>query len=242
MSILCYFECDYHIKNIFGIIIVRRRKSTIDPERKIRFLYPPFFLLASLLLGLYFDPNRSLNDILPIMGSDWIKVIVGALIGGGLIVIVAGFFIGTISLCILRLAFKVFGKRQHEAVLSQGCLEQIWKQLHATGAPCQNQTLYAAATFDHELLPKGIHDWLTRRWNAFNISVNSGVAFALALIIGKVLSIDIGIEWCVTSVIVAGFLTWSVILAWRDTMGMIEFQSHREPKNTDQNGGNGGDA
>jgi len=34
----------------------------MDPERTIRFLYPPLFLIASLLWGLWLDTAKSLGD------------------------------------------------------------------------------------------------------------------------------------------------------------------------------------
>jgi len=63
-----------------------------DQERQIRFLYPPFFLLASLLWGLYLDPNRCLSDILPTTSfpAEASKIL-GLIAGGGIFIIAAGF-------------------------------------------------------------------------------------------------------------------------------------------------------
>ena len=85
------------------------------------------------------------------------------------------------------------------------------------------------ATFDHELLAPGIHTWLLRRWNAFNVAAHSVVALALAHLLAPAFSIPLGCAWLATTVVSIAILGWTAFNAWRDTMGMIEFQSHRQP-------------
>ena len=101
---------------------------------------------------------------------------------GGVLIIVVGFGIGTIPNVALRFLFLLGGKKQYEAVLRRDCIDRIWKKLKTTQQFDEQLALFATATFDHELLPKGIHEWLLRRWSAFNICTRSFVALALACI------------------------------------------------------------
>lgn len=221
----------------------------MDAERQVRFLYPPFFLLASLAYGLFLDPARSLDDFLPTNVSNWKEDIVPVLIGASVFVLVTGFFIGTISMLVRRLvsnfillllrvlrwmkvplpwkwaeAMIKYRWIRDEAVLTDAALSGIEKHLRRSVAP--SDALYAAATFDHGHLNKGIHDWITRRWNAFNISVNSMVALFLSLVIGQYLAmINLDARWLSLSAVVGLVLLFGAIVSWNDTMKMIEFLS-----------------
>ncbi len=198
----------------------------IDQERQIRFLYPPFFLMASILWGLYLDPNRRLSDLVPTTTPLNTNELIGLIAGGSVIIVASGFLIGAASILSLRLIFFVFGRRHYEVGVSARGLNRIWKQLH-TKEPYRTQdALFTIATFDHEILPKSIHDWVARRWSAFNISAHSCTALILAPIIGSRLSIAVGTEWLVTTAIIWAILALNAIFAWRDTMGMIEFQTY----------------
>lgn len=201
----------------------------MDAERQIRFLYPPFFLLASLLFGLYLDSAKDFRDVLALPDSEgWWKDAAGLLIGGSVAIVVTGFFIAVVSHCLLWGLVKILFKRQYESMVSQNALGEIWRHLGVEGQADQTQALYAVASFDHGFLDKGTHDWLTRRWNAVNISVNSTLALGLALLIGMVLSINVGCAWLSGTVIVGAFLMGNAILAWRETIGMLEFQARRK--------------
>jgi hypothetical protein len=121
-------------------------------------------------------------------------------------------------------------KPTYEAVVSDSTLERIWKQLHSTQAKDKKLTLYATATFDHELLGAGIHTWLLRRWNSFNVATHSIVALVLAHIVAPILSIPQVCAWWVSTVALVAVLFVTAFCAWRDTMKMIEFQSYRQQK------------
>jgi len=208
-----------------------------DQERQIRFLYPPFFLLASLLWGLYLDPNRCLSDILPTTSfpAEASKIL-GLIAGGGIFIIAAGFLIGAVSVLALRLIFFMLGRRRYEASVSAECLKRIWERVHAAELPDTSKALYAVATFDHEIIPKSIHEWVGRRWSAFHTSVHSCTALVLAIVIGSRISIDVSVEWLVTTLIVCAILATNAFWAWRDTMAMIDFQSHRNLTHTEDAG------
>jgi len=209
----------------------------MDQERQIRFLYPPFFLLASLHWGIYLDPNRSLKDILPTLQSPiGVNELLGLIAGGSVIIIASGFLIGAISVVLLRITFFFLGRHHYEAHVSPSAFKLIWERLDTSEPLDTRKVLYAIATFDHELLPKSIHEWIGRRWSAFNVSAYSCIALVLALIIGRRLSITLGCEWLVTTLIIIALLAFNACHAWRDTMGMIDFQSRRH-----FNGAEGGD-
>ncbi len=78
-------------------------------------------------------------------------------------IIPTGFLIGTLSVMLLRLLALIARTPTYEAVLKDSTLERIWGELNSAQAKDKKLTLYAAATFDHELLAAGIHTWLLRR-------------------------------------------------------------------------------
>ncbi len=202
----------------------------MDKDRQIRFLYPPFFFLASLLWGLYLDPAKSLSDFIPAAGSS-VKTdaLITTIIGGGVAILVLGFLIGTITVSGLRFGFFLFARRHFEVVVSKAAFERIRQQVIPSLTPLdRRQRFCSAVTFDHELISKGVHQWLIRRWSAFHVSANSVVALILAPIAGSHLNISVGCDWGWTTAIICIILLINAILAWRETMNMIDFQSHRQ--------------
>jgi hypothetical protein len=111
--------------------------------------------------------------------------------------------------------------------LSATALNNIQLILGYRDVRTPRDTLFLAATFDHDRLPKPIHTWLLRRWNAFNISSSSIVALGLALLLGRRLGIQVWPEWFWTSIALGTVFGGTAAWAWRDTMGMIEFQARR---------------
>ena len=232
----------------------------MDAERQIRFLYPPFFLLASLAYGWHLD-GKSIDDFFYKTGSTEESAqttggngFIPLLVAGSVFVIVTGYFIGTVSMLSRWFLINVFallvrGLRRarnkplpwkwseafeksswvrDEAVLSDIALSGIERHLCLPRELDRSYALYAAASFDHGHLAKGIHDWLTRRWNAYNISVNSIAALVMALFAGWCSDdIDVTCRWVVVSAITGAPLLFSGVMAWKDTMAMIEFQSQR---------------
>ncbi len=174
----------------------------MDPERQIRFSYPPLFLIASVLWGLKIDTAKSIGDIVPLAlfkepGSSFVTVVAG----GGVLVVALGLLIGSISLVLLRSVVWLWNRQSHEAVLSPTALNKIRLILGYRDLRTPRDTLFLAATFDHDRLVKPIYTWILRRWNAFNISSSSIVALGLALLLGGRLGIQVGCEWLWTSLV-----------------------------------------
>jgi hypothetical protein len=195
----------------------------MDQDRQIRFAIPPFFLFASLLWGAYLGGR----DLSPIFRPETAKEVLGLLAAAAVAVVPIGFLISTLSVTLLRGLAAVFGNPTYEAVLSDSTLERVWNQLASKQTKNKKLTLYAAATFDHELLAAGIHTWLLRRWNSFNVATHSIVALALAHAVAPIFRIPQVCAWWISTVIVVTLLLWTALNAWRETMTMIEFQSYR---------------
>src|SRR3954451_8425710 len=118
----------------------------MDQDRQIRFAIPPFFLFASLLWGAYLGGM----DLGPIFKPDTTKEVLGVIATAAVALVPIGFVISTFSIAILRFAFWVARKPTYEAMLDKETLGSIWKRLKLPGEPEEKETLYIAATFDHE--------------------------------------------------------------------------------------------
>src|SRR5712692_1050520 len=141
----------------------------MDQDRQIRFAIPPFFLFASLLWGAYLGHR----DLSPIFKPETAKEVLGLLAAAAVAMVPIGFLISTLSVALLKGLAMLARSPTYEAVLSDSTLERIWDQLQTTQRKDKKLTLYAATSFDHELLATGIHTWLMRRWNSFNVATHS---------------------------------------------------------------------
>jgi hypothetical protein len=211
----------------------------MDEVRRIRFLVSPALFVASLLIGALSDPTgegrKFILDILT--GGEWSKSLVGLVAGGGIAVFAGGYVFGTITVFILRLMFlrrPVDSGRFHEVVLSKDSFQQVWERLDAPGEePVRSQELFAGAAFDYAVLRKhheGVHEWLFRRWNGFNIAANSISALALSLPAGYLIGIPWSPTWYLSVGIFVFCLWWVMFWAWNDTMDMVEFMASLEAK------------
>ena len=203
----------------------------MDPLRQLRWLIPPFFFLACLLLGAHLggvlDYSFLQSEVITKNTSAIVALLITTLTAT---VLPLGFLISSISIHLLRLVFLIsnrFKPRIYEAVISDEAWDRIWSKLGPIPPRTEKLKLYAAATFDHELLPLAIHEWMFRRWTTFNLSFHSSTALILAYIIGRLLGIPRTIQWEVITSLVVILLLINAIIAWRQTMAMIEFQSHR---------------
>jgi hypothetical protein len=196
----------------------------MDQDRQIRFAIPPFFLFASLLWGAYLAHR----DLSPIFKPETAKEMLGVLAAAAVAIIPLGFLLSTLSVMLLRLLALIARTPTYEAVLKDPVLERIWSQLKTTQAKDKKLTLYAAATFDHELLESGIHTWLLRRWNSFNVATHSIVALLVAHVLAPIFSIPQVCTWWVSTTALVAVLFVNALCAWRETMRMIEFQSYRQ--------------
>lgn len=230
----------------------------MDENRQIRFLIPPFFLYASLLWWAYIDP--SLHCWLIGLTGDTFREILPILAAAGAATIPLGFSIGTLGVFILKCIFRVLtwgrrGPRQIcEASVSEASFASILRRAKAPDDATDGKRpnlLYAVATFDHALLPKGIHEWLRRRFNAFVVAFNS----ALAIVISGAIALiqrhfcvhlfdpSCGLSemqwqqranwnagqcwWLLANLALFVLFLWAACNSWHETMGMIEFQSRR---------------
>ena len=158
----------------------------MDKERQIRFLYPPLILLGSLALGLVIDSSNELNNSISILiQNDNIVSIIVALLGASSLVLVLGFLLGTITVFILRLLFYK-NDWNYEVKLPRNSYEKIGEIIlkDQNYSIKKEDYLFLGIVFDHGFLPKNIHQWIVRRWNAFFISSSSAVALISSLIIG----------------------------------------------------------
>jgi hypothetical protein len=238
----------------------------MDEDRQIRFLIPPFFLYVSLAWWAYINPDIHcwLSNL---MGATF-KESLPILAAVGAATIPVGYSIGTVGILLLR--WSAYGiwifrktwrnplptdRQTYEACLSGVCFSKL---LFLTAAPDNPQDasrpslLYAAATFDHELLPKGIHEWLRRRFNAFMVAFNSALSIIVSFLIiwirhffERPFDRMCGLSepqwqlqmawplfgrkfwWLTIEILLVVFLLFAAYYAWHETMGMIEFQARR---------------
>jgi hypothetical protein len=170
------------------------------------------------------------RDLSPIFKPETAKEVLGLLAAAAVAIVPVGFLISTLSVALLRVLWVITRSPTDEAVLSDSTLERIWDQLASTQAKDKKLTLYAAATFDHELLAPGIHKWLIRRWNSFNVATHSIVALVLAHAFAPIFSIPQVCAWWVSTLALVALLLFTALNARHETMGMIEFQSYRLQK------------
>lgn len=197
----------------------------MDKDRQIRFLYPPLIFLSSIALGIWFDNSDVLRNAI----SNFIKEsnntnITIALLGAGSLVLVLGFLLGTLTVFILRFFF--LGNRwSYEVKLSEKSYQEIGKIIlkDENDSIKKKDRLYAGIIFDHGFIPKNVHQWIIRRWNAFFISSSSTLALLSSLVIGRLLNISISYNWLLVTVsLMIIFITQSCF-SWKETMKMIEF-------------------
>lgn len=201
----------------------------MDQDRQIRHAIPPFFLFASLLWGAHLGGY----DLSPLFKAGGSREMLGVLAAGIVLVLPIGYLIGTVSVALLRTVALIFKVPTYETVLCDASLDRVWGQLRSQLPKDRKKMLYAAVTFDHELLAPGTHQWIMRRWNSFNVAVHSIVALLLAHLIAAIFSIHQVFSWWLSTLFLIALLGWAACVAWHETMSMIDFQSYRQ-----QEGGN----
>jgi hypothetical protein len=211
----------------------------MDEDRKIRFEVAPILFIASLLLGALI--NKGLHSVVDDLEKLGTSKLIGIIAGGGVIVLAAGYVIGTFTHFLLRQFFlwrpRSWGKsRFHEVALSDNPFKWIWERVGAPpGKSDPEQQLFAGVAFDHGVLRKdweGVHQWLLRRWNGFNTAANSILALLLALLVGPSIGVPWGYWWCLSVVAFMGVLGFVAFRAWHDTMNMLDFMANLEKKPT----------
>lgn len=204
----------------------------MDEDRKIRLLVAPILFIASLLLGGALS-GQPASHFIDLKDQDWSKLI-GIIAAGGVAVFAAGYGIGTCTQFVLRLIFRFrphsWGKsRSHEVALDDDSFKRVWDLIGAPGEPDPSLELYAGAAFDFGVLKKhreGVHEWLFRRWNAFNMAANSVWPLILSLPIGHwAIEIPWSLMWCLPVLILAVALSFMAVWAWNDAMKMAGFMA-----------------
>ncbi|MGA2771250.1 MAG: hypothetical protein ABSG26_10590 [Bryobacteraceae bacterium] len=205
----------------------------MDQDRQIRFLIPPFFFFASLLIGVLVR-NNALRVWLQAASPQHLLA-VGGVITGSLLPV--GFLISTITFLLLRVAF-LLRRGSFETTLTFAALKATWPHLKTSLPFDQRLTFQAAVTLDHELLSSGMHSWVLRRWSAFLISAQACVGIALAHLVAYFLRLEQLLEWWTLSLSVGLVLLFNAVVCWFGTMKMLEFQAYRiksiTPSETDK--------
>jgi hypothetical protein len=195
----------------------------MDTVRQIRFVIPSFFLYASVLLGILIA-NYSAADSFTNLSVEDVFALGGALVAATLPL---GFLIGAFSVIFLRIVFWLFTNKSYEFFLSKDEWNLLWPKIKTIKPFDYSLTLYAGVTFEHELLSPAIHDWITRRWNAFYVSVNSCTALMLAHFVGYLVGIPQTFKWYSFTAFLIVLFGVHATVAWSHAMNMIAFQSTR---------------
>jgi hypothetical protein len=194
-------------------------------------LIPPFFFFASLLLGAW----AAGKDLPTLLERNGLKEVLGLFAAGAVAVLPLGFLSGTISITILGLLARLCGWATYEAFADQETQKRLSKHIHAPAVIQKpHLILYTVATFDHEVLHPGVHTWIMRRWNAFNVCVSCCVALGGAQAVGRwLLGLPETATWLWLTVVAVVVFGVTSLQAWRHVMKMIEFQSHRSFERVD---------
>lgn len=200
----------------------------MDNERKIRFLYPPFILIFSVFFGIYsYKPEIITNVLSSTENENIIAKAALVLVGGSIAVVVLGFLISIITMNVLRLGFRLLGKRHYMAVdsLSERSYKHLKKALISKNNSWnQSDYKYAAIFYENTIVPQRVQGWLIRRWNSFNISASSLTALLLSIpVLVSCKGFQITIEWILFILIIGTFLVLNGVNSWRETLEMTEF-------------------
>ena len=192
-------------------------------ERQFRFLIPPFFCGLSSLAGAWFSGVDVVGFIQGLTPQQLLAL--GAAVGAAALPI--GFFLTSISLLLLRLIAICCCRQTYEVVVPRQWLQRIWPLLRLDIKEDTGWLLYAAATFDHELVPSATHAWIQRRWSIFHVSAHSAVGVLLSHSVALFPAVRETCSWVTISVVCTLILGVSGFIAWYQVMRMLEFQSHR---------------
>jgi hypothetical protein len=226
----------------------------MDEDRRIRFLVAPVLFVVFLLWGAWLDPEwRPLitNAFRPKDAPS----LIGIIAGGGAVVFAGGYIIGTLSYFLLRIGFSLTHScnlcrsRFHEVSMTKDTLRDAVARLNPSVSRNLNPSvlekqsrefeLYIGAAFDFDIIKAqrpGIHEWMFRRWNAFNIGASSFLGLCLSFLSGLSVGIQPTFAWVVSLIIGLVTVITVTIWAWRDTMNMLAFvislpdKSTKEPK------------
>lgn len=198
----------------------------MNPDRQIRFLYPPTLIILFLGWAIYADPISRAKAACMLSGMpDVFKNNAGTLLVGSSAILVVGFGLGTITFIALRIIFLVFGFHTHEVPMSNGHRKVIWTTLKPVPDFDQKKVLFATAYFHFGISSKETAEWVARRWNAFNLSATICLGIALVMLLVGWSSCIHSASSCWFFTGIAGLLVFflNAVFAWKETMGMISF-------------------
>jgi len=196
----------------------------MDELRRIRFFIPPFIFFLSLFWGFYLSGGTSPEWLKNLTNKDLLALV--TILAASAIPL--GFLINTISITFLRVLFFIMRQGTYEVWLNNEALRRIEEQVNSGLTLDKKWELYGVATFDHELLDKGVNEWIARRWTIFNLSAHSCAAIIIAHFLAPSLKIISNEDWVLSSIFIIVILIISAIIAYKNTMKMLDFQSYRE--------------
>jgi len=175
------------------------------------------------------------------------KELFAVIAAAGFATIPVGLSIGTLGISLLKLGFTFHSRRGvrqlYDACVSNACFHTMLREVGAAQEDRRSNRkslLYVVATFDHELLPEKIHEWLLRRWNSFNTAFNSALALCISILIVSIRSFYTRsldpirswdhrwYWWLVTNLFLICVFAVTACASWHETMAMIEFQARRK--------------
>jgi hypothetical protein len=195
----------------------------MDQDRQVRFVIPPFFLLGSLLWGAYLADK----DLSPLFKPETLKEVLGIVAAAAVALLPIGFAISSLSIFLLRCVAGLTGYDTYEAIVGDETYREIWRRVGAVGESQTDDTLFAVATFDHEILDKGVHLWIFRRWTSVNLSFHTVIALILALCLAPAFKIPLTFAWCLTTALLCLLFLINGSVAWWQVMHMLKFQTSR---------------
>lgn len=210
----------------------------MDPIRQIRLIIAPFFFFLSLGLALWplENPQITTTHIIGIIGISTLPL---------------GFLISNITIILLRLIFRIFG-RNYETDFTVADVNRIWDNLNIRAQyrdelfP-QNSTrinkssldniLDVTIIHDHGILynnNRGIHEWIMRAYSGFVISINSVMAIIFSYIVAfyldfrSIFEIKHHADWLIWTSIVLMILLVGALRARDDLFRTTRFQTYRD--------------
>lgn len=204
----------------------------MDQTRQIRFLIPPFFLIASLLWGAWLSNDES-GLLKAINTADSAEGFFQLLATGAVVTVPLGYLIGTASISLLRLSnviiHKLLGSECfHDVVTSQKTLGLIQNTYHLDADQTEKYFYYAVADFDRNECSKEIYDWMIRQWNAFMVEFNTAVALALSYGVGFLFFNNKQLIWHLMNLLLIVIFCGNAICTWKKVMTMRDFQDHKK--------------
>jgi hypothetical protein len=198
----------------------------MNPDRQIRFLYPPVLILAFLAWAIFEDSRASAKFVSTITAvPEPLKGTISAVIGGTTAILIIGFTSGTVTFVTLRLIFLVFRRQTHEVPISDAMRTRIWHAVLPHAPLIPSRILFATAYLHFGRCPKEVTEWIARRWNAFNISAN--ISFGIAVVMMCVgwfgVICPASFAWFYVGLSGITLFFVNALIAWNDSKGMLHF-------------------